>query len=336
MKKSTLASMLFIGSLLASSWVAAATSSYQVCNTSGGVASCSAGAGTGTITSDYAKTKYPIVLAHGMGGFSETSGLDYWYGIPTDLSANGAQVFVTTESAFNSSEIRGEQLLTQVNQILAITGSDKVNLIGHSHGAQSVRYVAGVIPTHVSSVTSIGGSNKGSPVADFVYNIVSAPVVGSVLSPLVSQSINFYFQWSGIASGHQYDQDSLAGLNSLTTAGAAAFNVNFPDGIPTTTCGEGAYTAHGINYYSWVGNSLVTNIFDPSDLMLLGTGMLIPGESDGLAPKCGSHLGQVIRDNYNMNHLDEVNQVAGLVNIFEVSPVTLFRDHANRLKVAGF
>jgi triacylglycerol lipase len=53
------------------------------------------------------------------------------------------------------------------------------------------------------------------------------------------------------------------------------------------------------------------------------------------SPACSSHLGVVIRDNFNMNHLDEVNQVAGLVSIFETNPVTVFRTHANRLKNAG-
>jgi triacylglycerol lipase len=36
-----------------------------------------------------------------------------------------------------------------------------------------------------------------------------------------------------------------------------------------------------------------------------------------------------------MNHLDEVNQVIGLVSIFESNPTTVFRAHANRLKNAG-
>jgi triacylglycerol lipase len=43
----------------------------------------------------------------------------------------------------------------------------------------------------------------------------------------------------------------------------------------------------------------------------------------------------VIRDNYFQNHLDEVNQLLGLVSIFESNPKTLFRNHANRLKNLG-
>ena len=50
---------------------------------------------------------------------------------------------------------------------------------------------------------------------------------------------------------------------------------------------------------------------------------------------CSSHLGTVIRDDYGMNHLDEVNQTAGIVNWFEVDPKSLYRNQANRLKNAG-
>lgn len=57
--------------------------------------------------------------------------------------------------------------------------------------------------------------------------------------------------------------------------------------------------------------------------------------NDGLVGTCSSHLGMVIRDNYRMNHLDEVNQVFGLTSLFETSPVSVYRQHANRLKNAS-
>ena len=63
--------------------------------------------------------------------------------------------------------------------------------------------------------------------------------------------------------------------------------------------------------------------------------LLISGASDGMVPQCSNHLGTVIRDNYAQNHGDEVNQVFGLVNIFAGSPVTLYRNQANRLKGLG-
>ena len=56
---------------------------------------------------------------------------------------------------------------------------------------------------------------------------------------------------------------------------------------------------------------------------------------DGLVGKCSAHLVQVIRDDYSMNHLDEVNQLFGLTGLFSTNPKTVFRTHANRLKNDG-
>ena len=147
-------------------------------------------AGTAPATaSDYAKTKYPIVLAHGMSGFANIGPLDYWHGIPTDLARNGARVYVTTVSSFESSEVRGEQLLRQVEQILAVTGAQKVNLVGHSHGNQSIRYVAGVIPHKIASVTSVGGPVKGSPVADLIKSVSELPLIGAPGTALLTSVV---------------------------------------------------------------------------------------------------------------------------------------------------
>ena len=110
------------------------------------------------VNSDYAKTKYPVVFVHGMAGFiraGDVLGLDYWYQILPDLARNGTNTWATRVSPFNSTEVRGEQLAQQVEEILAITGSQKVNLIGHSHGGPTSRYVAGIMPTQVASVTAV-------------------------------------------------------------------------------------------------------------------------------------------------------------------------------------
>lgn len=289
--------------------------------------------------SRYADTRYPIVLAHGMAGFSRIGPLDYWYQIPQDLARNGAEVYITQVASFQSSEVRGEQLLQQVEEIIAITGAEKVNLIGHSHGSQSIRYVAGVAPHLVASATAIGGPNTGSPVADLIDGIrTSAPGEALQLGPLLSSVVNGFFSLVGILSGEGYEQDSLAGLASLTSEGAADFNARFPAGMPTAAapCGNGAAEENGIRFYSWSGTRLLTNAADVSDYALSLTGLAFQGEqNDGLVGRCSSHFGTVIRDDYRMNHLDEVNQVLGLTYLFETNPRTVFRMHANRLKQAG-
>jgi triacylglycerol lipase len=54
-----------------------------------------------------------------------------------------------------------------------------------------------------------------------------------------------------------------------------------------------------------------------------------------MVARCSSHIGQVIRDNYNLNHTDLANMMFGLKGMFAPDPVALFRQHANRLKMKG-
>jgi len=280
-----------------------------------------------------AKTQYPIVLAHGMAGFDELFGVyEYWYGIPGALKDKGATVFVTSVSQFNSTEARGEQLIDQVETITAITGKPKVNLIGHSHGGLDVRYVGAVRPDLVASVTSVGSPHKGADLADYLSANVEG---GSFTESVLSYFANSLGTVLGLLSGSSNPQDAIAALGSLSSSGAAAFNASHPQGVPTSACGEGAPVVNGIRYYSWSGTGVLTNVFDVSDVALGLTSLFYGEWNDGLVGRCSSHLGDVIRDNYFQNHLDEVNQVLGLVSIFESNPKTLFKNHANRLKNQG-
>lgn len=282
----------------------------------------------------YAQTKYPIVLAHGMAGFSSIGGIDYFYGIPQDLRGNGATVYNTSVSAFNSAVLRGEQLLTQVEDLAAISGAKKVNLIGHSQGNQSIRYVAAVRPDLVASVTSVGGVTFGSPVGDVVQGLTG--LIGPAATNLIARVVNALGSVEALLSGNpSLPQDALEGtLPSVTTAGAAAFNAAYPAGVPATRCGQGAAVVNGVRYYSWSGTGQIYNLLDPADYIMKVTAAVIPEASDGLIGQCSSHLGTVLRDNYPMNHLHEVNQLLGLVGL-GADPVGLYRMQANRLKNLG-
>jgi triacylglycerol lipase len=191
-----------------------------------------------------------------------------------------------------------------------------------------------MIPNQIASVTAVGGPELGSPVADKVQAILNSPV-RPVVAPIISGGINAFFTLIGVSSGYYYNQDSLADLKQLTSTAMTAFNTQFPAGMPTTTCGQGSAKVNSFNFYSWSGIGKTTTALDPSDALLTATGLLVSDKSDGLVPQCSSHLGVVVRDTYNQNHLDEVNQIAGLVSPFDINPVALYRQHANRLRIAG-
>lgn len=280
-----------------------------------------------------AKTKYPIVLAHGAAGFDELFGVfEYWYGIPDALEDKGATVFVTSVSQLNATEVRGEQLIDQIETITAITGKAKVNLIGHSHGGLDARYVAATRPDLVASATSVATPHKGADLADYLAANVEG---GSFGQAVLSYFANALGTVLGLLSGSSNPQDAIAALDSLTSAGTAVFNASYPQGVPGSSCGEGASSVNGVRYYSWSGTGVLTNFLDLSDPALGLTSLFYGEANDGLVGRCSSHLGDVIRDNYFQNHLDEVNQILGLVSIFTSNPKTLFKNHANRLKNLG-
>ncbi|MCB1978592.1 MAG: triacylglycerol lipase [Burkholderiaceae bacterium] len=285
-----------------------------------------------TAASNYAQTRYPIVLVHGLFGFDSVFGVDYFYGIPSNLRQSGASVYVAQVSAANSTEVRGEQLLAQVRNILAVTGAPKVNLIGHSHGGPTARYVAGVAPQLVASVTSVGGVNRGSRFADVIRGVAPA---GSVSEAVANGAAGALVTLINLASGGSgLPQMPVAALDSLTTAGSARFNQRFGAGVPSSGCGNGAEQVAGVRYYSWTGKNTLTNVLDPSDAALVATGLVFGEANDGLVSACSARLGRHLGD-YRQNHLDEVNQMVGLRDWFSPDPVALYRQHANRLKNAG-
>jgi triacylglycerol lipase len=282
---------------------------------------------------DYTKTKYPVVLAHGMAGFDELFGVyDYWYGIASALRDGGARVYVTQVSPLNSPQLRGEQLIDQIETIVAISGKPKVNLIGHSQGGLDIRYVAAVRPDLVASITTVGSPHKGADLATFLAGNIQGGSFTSVV-------LNFFGGALGtilnLLSGANNPNDASAALNSLSASGMAQFNAQYPNGVPTSACGSGASSANGIRNYSWTGTGVLTNALDVSDGALGIASLFYDESNDGLVERCSARFGQVIRDNYFHNHLDEVNQILGLVSIFESNPTTVFRAHANRLKNAG-
>ena len=290
------------------------------------------------VISSYAKTQYPLVFAHGMGGWiragTDELGVDYWYQILPDLARNGANVWATRVSPFNSSEVRGEQLLQQVDEIIALTGKPKVNLLGHSHGGHSIAYVTNIAPEKVASATAIASPLKGSKTADFILQVENTQLEAPVVD--VVNFASKMLVWAQGIESSSFPHDSLSAGRSLTVAGSTAFQARYPLGMPTTACGDGPSQQQGIYFYSFTGTGTVTNSLDPDSLLGITAKITDPkGDNDGLVGRCSAKFGKTIRDNYNWNHLDIVNQFFGLTSVFAPDPVSIYRQHANRLKLQG-
>ena len=167
---------------------------------------------------------YPIVLVHGLFGFSKIGPLEYFYGVPELYTARGRQVFTPQLDAIQASEVRGAELVTAIEAARKQTGAAKVVLIGHSQGGFDARWAAANDPDAVAAVVTLGTPHRGSPVAD----VASGLLPGDAAAALSALANLFGAAQAGSTS-------SFAGaLSTLTTSGAAAFNAATPDvpGIP--------------------------------------------------------------------------------------------------------
>lgn len=195
-----------------------------------------------------AKTTYPVVFAHGMGGFDNILGYDYWgddYGMfvgdacdelfetdcNEDIDAKQAS-FVGKVQPFQTSEVRGLDLANQIESYMASAGVTRVNLIGHSQGGMDIRKAAKVLYqrkgyTAVAVLVSVSSPHRGSPVAKYVLDL--KPGVTSVIAALAKiygDVINRPGN-DGYAGAKQLVYNDYSATDGVTT-GAKAFNVNNP------------------------------------------------------------------------------------------------------------
>lgn len=280
-------------------------------------------------------TKYPIVLVHGVSGFDRLLGLvEYFHDIPDELREGRAKVYTPNITAWHDAYTRGEQLHSYiVNHVLPHSGASKVNLIGHSLGGPTIRYVAGINPDIVASVTTVNAVNYGSGFADwgmqtFPEGSWGNGVLGDLLDLLGSVT-------DALAGNPAYEQDALEAVKFMTSDGAAEFNRRFSAGKPSGWCGEGAAKVNGIRYFSWGSTGRYTNALDVSDTFLALTGSLgfSDGNNDGLVHRCSQHWGDVIKSNYHLNHLDATNLLFGMTGWTD--PRDIYENHASRLRELG-
>ncbi|MDX2321574.1 MAG: triacylglycerol lipase [Moritella sp.] len=299
------------------------------------------------------KTKYPVVLVHGLAGFDSVLA-DYFYGVKGALAEVGAtDVYTPQVSGYDTSEVRGEQLLSYLEELRAVTGVDKFNLIGHSQGGIDSRYVASVRPDMVASVTSVGSPHRGSGTADLIKD---SPLEGPAMA-----IANAVASLLSVATGNNDQQaNAMGSLEALNSKDAAIFNAKYPEGLRLGECkatpsynagswwwpnwvydysvNDGEHNVNDVAYYSWGGTYnpvFNSNVLDLADGLLAVTYLTIDEANDGVVGRCSTHLGKVIRDDYTMNHADEINGMFGLRGLGSTSPLPLYAAHAKRLTSAG-
>lgn len=243
-------------------------------------------AGSGSSTKPL-QGSYPIVLSHGILGFDDTQGLaggliKYWGGMDAHLRSQGAAVLTPGTSPIQSVTNRAADQKNQINMWMAANGYSKVHILAHSQGALVSRYMISSLgmASKVSTMTSVNGVNRGTPVADFTL-----AVIPSWLQPSVNIVVNTLSQL--IYGRTQQDLKSMTA--SLTVSGVNALNSSNPNQA-------------GVKYYSY-GSKITLPDLIQHPLM----GLVYPitwtggvfngqgGENDGVVPlssqKWGTWMG---------------------------------------------
>lgn len=124
------------------------------------------------VDSEVCKTKYPLVLVHGVG-FRDLKYINYWGRIPKELIRNGATVYYGNQEAWGTVEYNAEDIKEKVFQVMKETGAEKVNIIAHSKGGLDTRYMISKLDMgdYVASATMISSPHRGCKFVDTACHI---------------------------------------------------------------------------------------------------------------------------------------------------------------------
>ncbi|HOD15747.1 MAG TPA: alpha/beta hydrolase [Spirochaetota bacterium] len=271
-------------------------------------------------------TKYPIVLAHGMGTQAKIMQLiDYWGNIPSSMEDEGADVYITSVNAMDATANKALAWKKQVLQILAVTGAKKVNVIGHSHGCLYTRYAITNLglSSMVASHTSIAGPHRGSVIADMIMGIIPdslEPMVGDVLDTVMSFIMGDN-DGNSVANGYDLTRSYM--INT--------FNPNTPN-------------ISSIYYQSYAYK--VKNVICAGPIFSITWLAMLPYEGDNdvlvsvTSAKWGNFKGVISGASwgYGVNHLGAVGMLSGLMYPPSIGydPATHFENIAADLKSRGY
>jgi triacylglycerol lipase len=164
------------------------------------------------------KTRYPIVLVHGIG-YTDEDYPDYWGRVPAALTRCGAEVYFGGQDSYASVTVNAQQLKDRVLALCA--GEGKVNIIAHSKGGLDARYMISCLDMaeHVASLTTINTPHHGCLFADYLLNYVPKK-----MQDKVAGAYNIALKKIG-----EPNPSFFAAVNNLTDSYCKTFNKEVPD-----------------------------------------------------------------------------------------------------------
>jgi triacylglycerol lipase len=166
------------------------------------------------------KTKYPILMVHGIF-FRDWDIFNYWGRIPKELEANGATIFYGGHQSALPVEESAQELKQKIQEIIAQTGCEKVNVIAHSKGGIDMRYAISQLGMgqYVASLTTVNTPHEGSDLAGKLLTMAPDTMVTTV-----GKTYSSIFSRLG-----DVKCDFAGSVNELTAARAKELNAIMPD-----------------------------------------------------------------------------------------------------------
>ena len=177
------------------------------------------------------KTKYPIVLVHGIF-FRDNKLFNYWGRVPRTLQLHGATIYYGQHQSALTVKESARELTHRIQLIVERSGCEKVNIIAHSKGGLDCRYAIsefGLAP-YVASLTTVNSPHRGCLFAEKLLYAIPERVKNKVATA---------YNVSLRALGDE-NPDFLAAIEDLTASSCQKRNeeLTFPEGIYAQSIGS--------------------------------------------------------------------------------------------------
>ena len=186
---------------------------------------------TSPALSEICKTKYPLVLVHGVF-FRDSKLFNYWGRIPRTLKLHGETIYYGEHQSALPVKESARELASRIKLIVDRSGCEKVNIIAHSKGGLDCRYAIsefGLAP-YVASITTVNTPHRGCLFAERLLHAIPESVKNKVAR---------VYNTTLTALGDE-NPDFLAAVNDLTAEACQKRNelLVFPDGIFAQSIGS--------------------------------------------------------------------------------------------------
>jgi len=152
------------------------------------------------------KTKYPLLLIHGMG-FRDRKRLNYWGRISKYLTKNGAQIYYGCQDSNASIENNAAFIARKIEKILKESNAEKLNIIAHSKGGLEARYMISTLgmDKQIASLSTVNTPHNGSITLDkllkaptFIIRIVGGitDIIMKILGDDNPETAKVFFQFT--------------------------------------------------------------------------------------------------------------------------------------------